>query len=188
MGRVNPCHGHSHIWQRLCWMNFTSMPGSCNAILCHVNAWIMLCCYVTSMPESCYAMLCYVMSMPESFYAMLCHVNAWITSCYVMLHQCLNHVMLCHVNAWITSCYVMLCQCLNHVMLCYVMSMPESCNLNTKWLQINYSLSFLLESRNEDIYRMKGILSIAGSDFRFVYHVRALYLECVPVIFTSLLR
>lgn len=36
--------------------------------------------------------------------------------------------------------------------------------------KINYSLGFLLESRSEDIYRMKGILSIAGSEFRFVYH------------------
>ena len=39
-------------------------------------------------------------------------------------------------------------------------------------LQVNYSLGFLLESRSEDIYRMKGILSIAGSEHRFVYQVR----------------
>ena len=38
--------------------------------------------------------------------------------------------------------------------------------------KINYSLGFLLESRSEDIYRMKGILSIAGSEYRFVYQVR----------------
>lgn len=36
--------------------------------------------------------------------------------------------------------------------------------------KINYSLGFLLESRAEDIFRMKGILAIAGSDYRFVYH------------------
>ena len=38
--------------------------------------------------------------------------------------------------------------------------------------KINYSLGFLLESRSEDIYRMKGILSISGSEYRFVYQVR----------------
>ena len=37
--------------------------------------------------------------------------------------------------------------------------------------KINYSLGFLLESRSEDIYRMKGILSISGSEYRFVYQV-----------------
>ena len=30
-------------------------------------------------------------------------------------------------------------------------------------LQGNYSLGFLLESHSEDLYRVKGILSIAGS-------------------------
>jgi len=35
--------------------------------------------------------------------------------------------------------------------------------------KINYSLGFLLETRSEDIYRMKGILAIAGSEHRFVY-------------------
>ena len=37
--------------------------------------------------------------------------------------------------------------------------------------QINYSLGLLLETRSEDIYRMKGLLSIHGSDFRYVYQV-----------------
>lgn len=37
--------------------------------------------------------------------------------------------------------------------------------------QVNYSLGFLLETRAEDIYRMKGILAIAGSEYRFVYQV-----------------
>ncbi|GAX80229.1 hypothetical protein CEUSTIGMA_g7667.t1 [Chlamydomonas eustigma] len=46
--------------------------------------------------------------------------------------------------------------------------------------KINYSLGFLLESRNEDIYRMKGILSIAGSDFRFVYHGVHMMFEGLP--------
>ena len=45
--------------------------------------------------------------------------------------------------------------------------------------KINYSLGFLLESRSEDIYRMKGILSIAGSEYRFVYQVRE---EVGPVL------
>ncbi|KXZ50419.1 hypothetical protein GPECTOR_16g593 [Gonium pectorale] len=35
--------------------------------------------------------------------------------------------------------------------------------------KVNYSLGFLLETRAEDLYRIKGILAIAGSEFRFVY-------------------
>lgn len=35
---------------------------------------------------------------------------------------------------------------------------------------INYTLKYLLDNRSEDIFRMKGLLSIAGSDQRFVYH------------------
>ncbi len=38
--------------------------------------------------------------------------------------------------------------------------------------QINYSLGLLLETRSEDIYRMKGLLSIHGSQYRYVYQVR----------------
>ena len=46
--------------------------------------------------------------------------------------------------------------------------------------KINYSLGFLLESRAEDIFRMKGILSIAGSDYRFVYQGVHEMFEGVP--------
>lgn len=35
--------------------------------------------------------------------------------------------------------------------------------------KINYAMGLLLENRNEDIYRMKGILAVEGSEFRFVY-------------------
>ncbi|KAL6760024.1 CobW/HypB/UreG, nucleotide-binding domain-containing protein [Haematococcus lacustris] len=35
--------------------------------------------------------------------------------------------------------------------------------------KVNYSLGLLLETRAEDIYRMKGLLSISGSDYRYVY-------------------
>ena len=39
--------------------------------------------------------------------------------------------------------------------------------------QINYTLGMLLETRGDDIYRMKGLLSIADSEYRFVYQVRS---------------
>eukprot|EP00197_Chlamydomonas_leiostraca_P003811 CAMPEP_0202865320 /NCGR_PEP_ID=MMETSP1391-20130828/5655_1 /ASSEMBLY_ACC=CAM_ASM_000867 /TAXON_ID=1034604 /ORGANISM="Chlamydomonas leiostraca, Strain SAG 11-49" /LENGTH=530 /DNA_ID=CAMNT_0049545149 /DNA_START=14 /DNA_END=1606 /DNA_ORIENTATION=- len=35
--------------------------------------------------------------------------------------------------------------------------------------KINYSLGLLLETRSEDIYRMKGLLAIHGSEYRYVY-------------------
>ncbi|KAG1654998.1 hypothetical protein FOA52_008407 [Chlamydomonas sp. UWO 241] len=46
--------------------------------------------------------------------------------------------------------------------------------------KVNYSLGYLLESRSEDIYRMKGLLSIAGSEFRFVYQGVHMMFEGVP--------
>eukprot|EP00983_Pelagomonas_calceolata_P030591 960099-Pelagomonas_calceolata.AAC.5 len=36
---------------------------------------------------------------------------------------------------------------------------------------INYSLGLLLETRAEDMYRIKGLLSIHGSDYRYVFQV-----------------
>jgi G3E family GTPase len=38
-------------------------------------------------------------------------------------------------------------------------------------MQINYSLGLLLETRSEDIYRLKGLLSIHGSEYRYVFQV-----------------
>lgn len=35
--------------------------------------------------------------------------------------------------------------------------------------KINYAMGLLLDNRQEDIYRMKGILAVHGSEFRFVY-------------------
>ncbi|EFJ49988.1 hypothetical protein VOLCADRAFT_80454 [Volvox carteri f. nagariensis] len=46
--------------------------------------------------------------------------------------------------------------------------------------KVNYSLGFLLESRAEDIYRMKGILAIAGSEYRFVYQGVHQVFEGIP--------
>ncbi|PNW71216.1 hypothetical protein CHLRE_16g692901v5 [Chlamydomonas reinhardtii] len=46
--------------------------------------------------------------------------------------------------------------------------------------KVNYSLGFLLETRAEDIYRMKGILAIAGSEYRFVYQGVHQVFEGVP--------
>ncbi|PNH03634.1 COBW domain-containing protein 1 [Tetrabaena socialis] len=47
-------------------------------------------------------------------------------------------------------------------------------------LNVNYSLGFLLETRAEDIYRMKGILAIAESEYRFVYQGVHQVFEGVP--------
>ncbi|KAG2441512.1 hypothetical protein HXX76_003134 [Chlamydomonas incerta] len=46
--------------------------------------------------------------------------------------------------------------------------------------KVNYSLGFLLETRAEDLYRMKGILAIAGSEYRFVYQGVHQVFEGVP--------
>ncbi|KAG2485498.1 hypothetical protein HYH03_015771 [Edaphochlamys debaryana] len=46
--------------------------------------------------------------------------------------------------------------------------------------KVNYSLGFLLESRAEDLYRIKGILAIAGSEYRFVYQGVHQVFEGVP--------
>lgn len=41
-------------------------------------------------------------------------------------------------------------------------------------LQVNYWLGGIVELRGEDIYRMKGVLSIRDFEQRFVFHVRAI--------------
>ncbi len=48
-------------------------------------------------------------------------------------------------------------------------------------MQINYSLGLLLETRSEDIYRMKGLLSIAGSEYRYVYQAGHTF-TCPPAV------
>lgn len=37
--------------------------------------------------------------------------------------------------------------------------------------QLNSALGWLISQRSEDIFRMKGILAISGSPYRFVYQV-----------------
>ena len=42
-------------------------------------------------------------------------------------------------------------------------------------MQANFWLGTLLMDRSEDIYRMKGILSIDGMDERFVFQIIIFY-------------
>jgi hypothetical protein len=53
-------------------------------------------------------------------------------------------------------------------------------------MQVNTWLGALLQLRGEDLYRMKGILSIDGYDRRFVFQVR--YLWCVVWVWDVVLE
>lgn len=65
--------------------------------------------------------------------------------------------------------------CINYTILLWIYASNTVFHLDLavecRFMQANFWLGTLLMDRSEDIYRMKGLLSIEGMDERFVFQV-----------------